>query len=131
MLSDVRFTSAIWTEPYRSASQQAVDNSSASQQRGSEAAAPPALYLNQIATANTDLGFEELCAALKQMEISLGRTSEMKRKGQVCIDLDILLYDDDRYHEKDWQRPYVADLLKELSQSAGMNDWLTTPRNNT
>ena len=57
---------------------------------------------------------EELNRRLKQIETDFGRTPEKRQRGIVPIDLDILQYGDQRHHERDWQRPYVADLLGQL-----------------
>ena len=37
----------------------------------------------------------------------MGRTAEDRRLGIVRIDLDLLQYDDTRFHLRDWERPYV------------------------
>ena len=46
--------------------------------------------------------------AVKQIESETRRTHEA-----VTIDLDLMQYDGQRYHEKDWQRPYVTMLIKQ------------------
>jgi 2-amino-4-hydroxy-6-hydroxymethyldihydropteridine diphosphokinase len=51
---------------------------------------------------------------LKSVEQEMGRTQEDRLAGIVKIDLDILQFDDTRHHERDWQRPYVIQLIKEL-----------------
>jgi 7,8-dihydro-6-hydroxymethylpterin-pyrophosphokinase len=50
---------------------------------------------------------------LKEIEIESGRTKE-----RITIDLDLMLYDHQRFHEKDWQRPYFTVLFDELPQIA-------------
>ncbi len=92
IMSELRFTSAHWTEPI--------------------AAANKKIYLNQLATGTTSLPLEEFNAYLKHIEEMLDR--EHDKKGIVTIDIDILSYDNIKYHQKDWDRPYVKDLLKEL-----------------
>lgn len=86
-----RYTDAIWTEPIHSARTD--------------------LYLNQLVLADTTLSVDDLQAALKRIEADMGRTPEDRREGIVRIDLDLLLYDGRRYHERDWDRPYVKKLL--------------------
>ena len=39
---------------------------------------------------------------------------KLRRHGIVPIDLDLLLYDDERFHLQDWERSYIKDLLKLL-----------------
>ena len=94
LLTDLRYTDEQWTEPLSAKRRD--------------------LYLNQLAEGQTALTLEELNRRLKQIETDFGRTPEKRQRGIVPIDLDILLYDDQRLHERDWQRPYVADLLQQL-----------------
>lgn len=41
----------------------------------------------------------------------MGRTQEDRTAGIVRIDLDLLQYDNDRYHLRDWERDYIKKLL--------------------
>ena len=66
-------------------------------------------YMNRLATGYTELSVDDLQQLLKQTEAETGRTHEM-----VTIDLDLLLYDEQHYHEKDWQRPYVASIINDI-----------------
>lgn len=92
ILSDCHYTEAIWTEPFSSPTK-------------------TPLYLNQLVSAATQLPVEQLEAALKDIERRMGRTADERQKGIVRIDLDLLQFDDCRYHLRDWDRPYIADLL--------------------
>lgn len=94
LLTDINFTSELWTEPLSSSRQE--------------------LYLNQLAEGSTELTLDDLNQRLKVIESSFGRTSRKRLLGIVPIDLDILRYDDQRLHERDWQRPYVTQLIGEL-----------------
>ena len=89
------YTPAVWTEPY-------------GKKEG-------ALYLNQLVSAQTDLDNDELNGRLKDIEKTQGRDDETRRQGLVPIDLDLLLYDQQRFHLRDWQRPYIQQLLPKLS----------------
>lgn len=62
-------------------------------------------YLNRLAAATTPLSAEALQQLLKDIEAESGRTKEA-----VTIDLDLMQYDEQRYHEPDWQRPYITRL---------------------
>ena len=53
-----------------------------------------------------------LCEVLKETEKRLGRTHN--EDGIVAIDLDLLQYDEEQHHLRDWSRNYVKDLMKEL-----------------
>ena len=74
----------------------------------------PCPYHNQMVEALTTLTFSQLKDALKDIEKQLGRTQEDRERGIVNIDLDILQYDDTRHHLRDWERPYVQQLLPHL-----------------
>lgn len=63
-------------------------------------------YMNRLVYATTTLSVDELQTALKEIETSTGRT-----KAHITIDLDLMQYDQQRYHEKDWQRKYIQYLL--------------------
>ena len=92
LLTEVHFTSAIYTEPV-----------------GTLCREP---YLNQLCKGTTALGFNLLNEVLKETEKRLGRTHN--EDGIVTIDLDLLEYDGERYHHRDWERNYVKDLINEL-----------------
>ena len=95
VLSAPLYTAEIWTEP-----------------EGTKAQGPQ--YLNQLVSAETLLNADELNLFLKQTELKLGRTDDMRRQGLVPIDLDLLQFDEQRYHLRDWQRSYVKRLLELL-----------------
>ena len=92
LLTETHFTSAIWTEPINSIRKEP--------------------YLNQLCQGTTALGEGLLCEVLKEMEKRLGRTHN--EDGIVTIDLDLLQYDGQRHHLRDWDRNYIKDLLKKL-----------------
>jgi 2-amino-4-hydroxy-6-hydroxymethyldihydropteridine diphosphokinase len=91
ILSDISYTRELWTEPI-----------------GHEGSP---LYLNQLAYAKSTLTVRELEEKFKQIEQSLGRTEECRQQGIVPIDIDLLQFQDTRYHLRDWERCYVRDLL--------------------
>ena len=91
-MDNLTFTDELWTEPIGKARH-------------------PWPYLNQLAQGTTELPADILVARLKEVETDMGRTTEARQQGIVCIDLDLLLYDNRRYHERDWQRDYVRLLL--------------------
>ncbi|MCR4810729.1 MAG: 2-amino-4-hydroxy-6-hydroxymethyldihydropteridine diphosphokinase [Prevotella sp.] len=69
------------------------------------------LYLNQLVSAQTDLDSNELNDRLKEIEKAQGRDDEARRQGIVPVDLDLLQHDGCRFHQRDWQRPYIQQLL--------------------
>ena len=92
LLSEVHFTSAIYTEPVGTLRQEP--------------------YLNQLCKGTTALGMNLLNEVLKEIEKRLGRTHN--EDGIVTVDLDLLEYDGERFHHRDWERNYVKDLISEL-----------------
>ena len=95
ILSDLHYTAEHWTEPVGNGSRHDA-------------------YLNQLASGITGLDEGQLSARLKEVERSFGRNEAKRRLGIVPIDLDILEFDGERRHLKDWERPYVKELLIEL-----------------
>lgn len=69
-------------------------------------------FHNCLLRAETFLSLDILESRLKHIERLLGRTFDSKSTGVVPIDIDILQYGNDKYHLRDWQRPYVAKLLE-------------------
>ena len=92
LLTEVRFTRAIYTEPVNSLRKEP--------------------YLNQLCEGSTALGSELLSEVLKEHEKRQGRTHN--EDGIVTLDLDLMQYDDVRYHLRDWERNYIKDLINEL-----------------
>jgi len=92
LLTEARFTSAIWTAPVNTIRKES--------------------YLNQLCIGTTGLGMNLLSEVLKETERRLGRTHN--EDGIVAIDLDLLEYDGERYHLRDWSRDYIKNLLNEL-----------------
>lgn len=67
------------------------------------------MYMNRLACGWTELSSDVLQQTLKQIEMETGRSQD-----RITIDLDLLQYDGKRYHEKDWQRPYVINILNDI-----------------
>ena len=95
ILSDLYFTTERWTEPVGNA-----------KRRDS--------YLNQLAVGTTEWNEDQLNNWLKQTEVSFGRTEAKRRLGIVPIDLDILDFNGEKRHLRDWERPYVQLLINEI-----------------
>lgn len=66
-------------------------------------------YLNQLAVTTTVLTAAALEQRLKDIEAETRRT-----KGNVTLDLDLLLYGTQRYHEADWSRTYIQQLITDI-----------------
>ena len=79
-------------------------------------------FINMAVEARTDLGPEELLAALKKIESDMGRLPSEKWGSRV-IDLDILFYDDlvMKTDDLEIQHPYIKErdfVLKPLAEIA-------------
>ena len=92
LMTEVHFTSAIWTEPVNSSRKEP--------------------YLNQLCKGTTAFGEGLLCEVLKETEKRIGRIKN--EDGIVVIDLDLLEFDGQKHHLRDWSRDYVKNLLSEL-----------------
>ena len=78
------------------------------------------LFLNCLASGTTSLSYAEARSALKLIESQLGAEPSSKAAGIVAIDLDILLFNGRRYHQKDWNRTYIKQLLSELKTTIAL-----------
>lgn len=87
-----KFTQEKWTEPINTSCKN--------------------LYLNQLCKGSIEVSSDLLNIVLKETEQRLGRQQNAEKL--VTIDLDLLLYDNQKYHLKDWDRSYIKDLLEEL-----------------
>ena len=92
LMTEVHFTSAIWTEPINSSRKEP--------------------YLNQLCKGTTAFSEGLLCEVLKETEKLIGRIKN--EDGIVVIDLDLLEYDGQRHHLRDWSRDYVKRLIGEI-----------------
>lgn len=91
-------TQRVWTEPI------ACNGVNADSQK----------FLNSLVEIETTLDYTSLTNRLKDVETKLGASKTDKRQGKVKIDLDILSYDNERYHADDWNRQYIQALIQEL-----------------
>lgn len=71
-------------------------------------------YVNAVAICDTILPYEELIQQLKALERQQGRSPELKSKGIVTLDIDVLQYGTKKYKPADWQRDFNIQLLNEL-----------------
>ena len=123
LLVEAHFTSAKWTEPFgiidhgpltieHSLEASPFESKLSSLDQCSMVNGQCSMYLNQLCSGTTAFGPNLLSEVLKETEKRQGRTHN--EDGIVTLDLDLLQYDDQRFHLRDWERPYVKDLIKEL-----------------
>ena len=101
LLMEVHFTTTIWTEPYY------IEHGTLNIEHGQSKK-----YLNQLCKGTTAFGEGLLCEVLKETEKRIGRIKN--EDGIVVIDLDLLQFDGQKHHLRDWNRNYVKNLLNEL-----------------
>ena len=66
-------------------------------------------YMNRLVAGYTTLSVDAISQKLKETEQEAGRTKE-----RVTLDLDLMQYDDERFHLHDWPRPYIQRLLPDI-----------------
>jgi 2-amino-4-hydroxy-6-hydroxymethyldihydropteridine diphosphokinase len=86
-------------------------------------------FLNAVAELETDLGARELLDRLLAVETTLGRTRDGFRWGPRTIDLDLLLYGDERLDEPGLTipHPHLHERLFVLEPLAELDDSLEVP----
>ena len=68
-------------------------------------------FKNLLASADSTLPYPLLREQLKAIEQSCGDTKENRASGIVELDIDVLWHLGTKHHEKDWQRPYIKQLI--------------------
>ncbi|MGQ8335604.1 2-amino-4-hydroxy-6-hydroxymethyldihydropteridine diphosphokinase [Sunxiuqinia sp. A32] len=71
-------------------------------------------FTNGAVKIKTKLGKEELNRYLKDLEDKLGRDRSAPKFGPRCIDLDILIFNDQIVDEDYYTRDFLRDSAKEL-----------------
>ena len=78
---------------------------------------PISIFTNKILVCETELTYEILNKELKHIETECGRNNYAKTSGIIPLDIDILLYDNNRHHINDWDKPYIKYLFTFISQN--------------
>ena len=73
-------------------------------------------YMNAVISGFTDIPFETLNASLKEYELSHGRDSESRRRGEVPIDIDIVKWNGNIIRPRDYSADYFRKGLAEIEQ---------------
>ena len=74
----------------------------------------PALFSNQVARFYTDADAERVVEELKTIEQEAGREKEDKKREKVCLDIDLLVFDNRVLKPEDLKRDYILKGLEEL-----------------
>lgn len=94
-LPDFRFSETMWTAPV------GIDS-------------PP--FLNCVGWGETEMEYDELRQFTKKMERNVGDRKYLRAKGIIKLDIDILLYDGQKYHPEDWEREYIKVLTNKCHE---------------
>ncbi len=76
-------------------------------------------FINCICISSTKHKLLQLTKAFKQLERKCERSKKNDLINKIPLDIDILLYGDQRYHEKDWERQYIQELLNDFFDKKG------------
>ena len=74
----------------------------------------PALISHQVARFDTDADAERGVKELKTIEKEAGREKEDKKREKVCLDIDLLVFDNRVLKPEDLKRDYILKGLEEL-----------------
>lgn len=73
-------------------------------------------FLNFLVYGFTEKEVEQLVSILKQIETQCGNTKFLRNEGKIAMDIDLLKYDNQRFHESDWTRDYIVKLMKHFDK---------------
>ena len=73
-------------------------------------------YLNAVMIASTKKGLEDISALMKQYETVCGRTPASKLQGEIPIDIDIVLWNNDVIRQRDFAQQYFQRGWQELKE---------------
>lgn len=76
-------------------------------------------FINCICISTTRHTLLQLTKAFKQLEKKCERSKKNDLISKIPLDIDILLYGNQRYHEKDWKRQYIQELLNDFFDKKG------------
>lgn len=76
-------------------------------------------FINCICISTTRHTLLQLTKAFKQLEKKCERSKKNDLISKIPLDIDILLYGNQRYHEKDWERQYIQELLNDFFYKKG------------
>lgn len=72
------------------------------------------IYMNMVVAFDTHLDPSQLCEKIKSYELGAGRTRKCRERGEVVIDIDIVVADDVILRENDYCAAYFQQGLKQL-----------------
>lgn len=90
---DMKFTTAKWTQAIGMASD---------------------LFYNCLAYTEVEESLEKLTKKVKNIERICGNSGAERSLNRIQMDIDILLYGDNKLYIDDWQRDYIQELMNEI-----------------
>ena len=88
---DARFTECLWTEPVGIESDR---------------------FLNCLCVAMTRHSQQQLLKAFKHLERQCSRTRKNDKNNRITLDIDLMLYGEEKFHHADWDREYIKKLMR-------------------
>lgn len=73
-------------------------------------------YANAVVSGDTICGLDELNHILKQLELNAGRDAEARNKGEVPLDIDIVMWNGSVIREKDFRQSFFQIGFKFLRE---------------
>lgn len=73
-------------------------------------------YMNAVAIIKSEESHQNLVKNFKDYESSCGRTSDSKGKGEIPIDLDIVIWNDKIIRNKDYNQEYFKIGWKQINK---------------
>ena len=74
----------------------------------------PSEFINQVAYLTTTYSKKEIIESLKNIERQMGRTRKDAENEIVRIDIDLLIFNDQKLKEKDLKRMYICKGIEEI-----------------
>lgn len=71
-------------------------------------------FYNTLANGTTSKDVAEVIRTLKLIEKECGDSRELRQNGTVVLDVDLLKFDECIFHEKDWNRKYIRELMSNM-----------------
>lgn len=79
-------------------------------------------FANMIIVARSDKAIDDVASMLKDIETICGNTPQRRANGLIAMDVDVLWYDESKFHKSDWDRWYIKQLLDELDVHIAITD---------
>ena len=73
-------------------------------------------YFNAVALFHTNCDLGSLNRDMKELESALGRIRDEKGRGEVTMDIDVVIYDGKIIREKDFRQDYFQIGYKEIAR---------------